>query len=65
VSTPLRWSEVGGRLDPSQFTIRNVPARAERLGHDPLAPVLAERPDLLSALARLKERLERAGAGAG
>jgi bifunctional non-homologous end joining protein LigD len=58
VSTPLRWSEVTGRLDPSRFTIRNVPARAARLGADPLAPVLDGRPDLVAALARLRDRLE-------
>jgi bifunctional non-homologous end joining protein LigD len=65
VSTPLRWSEVGPRLDPSRFTIRNVRARADRLGADPLAPVLTLRPDLLTALTRLSERVEGAGAGAG
>jgi bifunctional non-homologous end joining protein LigD len=31
VSTPLRWAEVNGRLDPSRFTIRDALARAERL----------------------------------
>jgi bifunctional non-homologous end joining protein LigD len=58
VSTPLRWSEVNGRLDPARFTIRNVPARAERLADDPLRPVLAGRPDLVAALGRLRARLE-------
>ncbi|WP_248353013.1 DNA ligase D [Anaeromyxobacter oryzae] len=62
VSTPLRWSEVNARLDPSRFTIRNVPARAEKLGADPLRPVLDARPDLVAALARLRERLEGRGA---
>jgi len=56
VSTPLRWSEVNGRLDPARFTLRNALARAERLGDDPLRPVLDERPDLLAALGRLKAR---------
>jgi bifunctional non-homologous end joining protein LigD len=57
VSAPLRWSEVNGRLDPARFTIRTMPARAERLGEDPLRPVLALRPDLMAALARLRERM--------
>ncbi|HSN90349.1 MAG TPA: DNA ligase D [Anaeromyxobacteraceae bacterium] len=57
VSVPLRWSEVGPRLDPARFTIRNVVARAGRLGSDPMAPVLAERPDLVGALERLRERM--------
>ncbi len=64
VSTPLRWSEVGARLDPSRFTIRNVPARARRLRADPLHPVLTRPPDLLAALERLRSRAPRA-AGAG
>jgi bifunctional non-homologous end joining protein LigD len=54
VSMPLRWSEVNQRLDPRRFTIRSVPARMERLGQDPLRPVLSLRPDLLAAVERLR-----------
>jgi bifunctional non-homologous end joining protein LigD len=61
VSTPLRWSEVDGRLDPARFTLRTVPARLQRLGADPLRPVLDARPDLLGALARLGELLHPNG----
>jgi bifunctional non-homologous end joining protein LigD len=57
VSMPLRWSEVGPRLDPARFTIRNALARMHRLGADPLAPVLSERPDLIAVLDRLRKRL--------
>jgi bifunctional non-homologous end joining protein LigD len=57
VSTPLRWSEVGSRLDPSRFTVRNAVARADRLGEDPLRRVLEVRPDLLAVLERLHARL--------
>jgi len=56
VSTPLRWSEVNGRLDPRRFTIRTVPRRMARLGEDPLRPVLEQSPDLVGALARLAAR---------
>jgi bifunctional non-homologous end joining protein LigD len=62
VSTPLRWSEVNGRLDPARFTIRTVPARARRLRADPGLAVLDERPDLLAALGRLRDRLGAAAA---
>jgi bifunctional non-homologous end joining protein LigD len=62
VSMPLRWSELGPRLDPRRFTIRNAVARMRRLGADPLAPVLGPAPDLLGALGRLAERV-RAQAG--
>ncbi len=57
VSAPLRWSEVNRRLDPRRFTIRNVPSRMERLGKDPLRPVLSTRPDLVAALERLRRRM--------
>jgi len=61
VSTPLRWSEVNAKLDPSKFTIRTALARAEKLGDDPIARVLDEKPDLVVALARMKERMTPAG----
>jgi bifunctional non-homologous end joining protein LigD len=57
VSMPLRWAELGPRLDPRRFTIRNAVARMRRLGADPLAPVLGPAPDLLGALARLAQRV--------
>jgi bifunctional non-homologous end joining protein LigD len=63
VSTPLRWSEVTARLDPAKFTIRDVPARARRLRADPLLPVLADAPDLLRALERLRARAAPAPGG--
>jgi len=60
VSTPLEWSEVGPDLRMGDHTIRTVPPRFEKLGADPLAPVLTLRPDLGRALAGLGERLARA-----
>jgi DNA primase len=56
---PLRWSEVGRRLDPRRFTIRNAAARMRRLGEDPLRPLLDAAPDLLGALERLAELVKR------
>ncbi len=56
VSMPLTWQELGPRLDPTDYTIRNARDRMQRLGEDPFASVLRERPDLpaaLDALARL------------
>ena len=63
VSTPLRWSELTERLDPGRFTIRSVPRRMARLRQDPLAPVLDLRPDLVAALARLRDRLPLSPSG--
>jgi bifunctional non-homologous end joining protein LigD len=57
VSMPLRWSEVGRKLDPSRFTLKTARKRMDKLGEDPVRPVLDRRPDLLAALARLGERL--------
>ncbi|HKE15781.1 MAG TPA: DNA ligase D [Kofleriaceae bacterium] len=58
VSMPLRWNEVGRKLDPSRFTLKTARRRLERLGEDPVRPVLDRRPDLLAALGRLGERLQ-------
>jgi len=57
VSAPLKWSEVNRGLHIGRFTVQNLPRRMRRLGRDPLAGVLEERPDLLGALERLHERL--------
>jgi bifunctional non-homologous end joining protein LigD len=54
VSTPLVWDEVTLELDPVRFTISNVPERFQRLGGDPLRPVLEDKPDLPAAIARLE-----------
>jgi len=53
VSAPLRWSEVDRRLDIRRFTIRTALRRMERLGEDPVGPVLTTVPDLLGALEAL------------
>ena len=53
VSMPLAWDEVREGLAIDQHTIRTAPVRMERLGRDPLAPVLEEEPDLVAALERL------------
>ncbi len=56
VSTPLRWPEVGGRLDPARFTIRTVPKRLRRFD-DPMRRVLEVRTDIHAALAALSARM--------
>ena len=53
VSMPLTWDEVNGSLDPRAFTIRTALERMERLGADPVLPVLEARPDLAQVLERL------------
>jgi bifunctional non-homologous end joining protein LigD len=56
VSTPLRWQEVGGRLNPARFTIRTVPQRLRRVD-DPMCRVLEVRTDIPAALAALSVRM--------
>jgi bifunctional non-homologous end joining protein LigD len=53
VSMPLRWDEVNSDLDPRKFTIKTAIERMERLGEDPVLPVIEEKPDLLAVLDRL------------
>jgi len=57
VSMPLLWEEVVDGLNPRDYTIRNAMERMERLGADPVAPVLSDVPDLSGALAKLAEIL--------
>ena len=57
VSMPLIWDEVNDWLDPRTYTIANALDRMERLGADPVLPVLDMRPDLTGVLQRLAERL--------
>jgi bifunctional non-homologous end joining protein LigD len=57
-SAPLKWSEVGGKLDPRKYTLKTLPARMEKLG-DPLRELLTLRPDLEGALSRLEARLRK------
>ncbi|MDB4916860.1 MAG: ligase [Gemmatimonadetes bacterium] len=53
VSMPLVWDEVNSDLDPRNYTIRNAIERMERLGADPVLPVLEEKPDLVAVLGKL------------
>jgi bifunctional non-homologous end joining protein LigD len=52
VSTPLKWEEVNEDLNPSDFNIKTIYARLERLG-DLFAPVLGPGVDLKASLERM------------
>jgi bifunctional non-homologous end joining protein LigD len=52
VSTPLHWDEVNGKLDPANFTIRNILKRIEREG-DLWSPVFQQKVDIKGALSKL------------
>lgn len=45
VSTPLHWSEVNSKLNPSMFTIKNAPKRFAKVG-DLWSPVLGKGIDM-------------------
>jgi DNA primase len=51
---PLTWDEVVPELDARQFNLRNALDRIAAWPGDPCAPVLTERPDLASVLAKLE-----------
>ena len=54
VSMPLEWHEVVPGLEATQFTIKNALERMEKLGFDPVRPVLELAPDLVAALEKLQ-----------
>lgn len=53
VSTPLHWSEVNKRLDPTKFTIKTAPKRFEKEG-DLWKPVLGKGVDIIKVLNNVK-----------
>ncbi len=53
VSMPLVWDEVNDSLDAKAFTIRTALERIEKLGSDPVLPVLEVKPDLAQVLDQL------------
>jgi len=53
VSTPLQWNEVKQGLHPTNFNIKNIHARLEKLG-DLFAPVLGKGIDLKKCLQKLE-----------
>jgi bifunctional non-homologous end joining protein LigD len=53
VSMPLLWGEVNESLDPRAFTIKTAVERMEKLGADPVLPVLETKPDLMQVLENL------------
>ncbi|MDQ6888319.1 MAG: non-homologous end-joining DNA ligase [Gemmatimonadota bacterium] len=61
VSMPLAWNEVNASLDPRDFTIVTALGRMERLGKDPVSPVLEVKPDLALVLERLSAVLASEG----
>ena len=57
ISTPLAWEEVTPRLHPSQFSIRNGPARFAQVG-DLFAGVLTNPQNIEKALGKLQRVLK-------
>jgi bifunctional non-homologous end joining protein LigD len=56
VSCPLYWKEVTGRLTPSRFTIKTVPARFQKK-KDPMAAIFRKAIDLAAALKQVEKML--------
>ena len=56
VSTPLRWTQVTSRLDPTRWNVRTTP-RAMRRSGDPMADLLDAAVDVPALLEALSARL--------
>jgi len=54
VSTPLTWNEVTKSLTPTQFTIKNIPARLQKKG-DLFKKILEKRVDIKKVLTILEK----------
>jgi bifunctional non-homologous end joining protein LigD len=54
VSAPLNWSEVTPKLKPTDFTIKNMPARLKKVG-DLWAPVMEKGVDISKILTKLEK----------
>jgi bifunctional non-homologous end joining protein LigD len=52
VSMPLEWEEVTMSLNPRDYTIKTAVDRMQRMTEDPVQPVMAATPDLVSILDR-------------
>src|SRR5688572_390053 len=61
VSMPITWDEVTSSLDPRDFTIRTALERMDRVGADPMLPVLGESPDLEKVLGKLAGLMSSSG----
>jgi bifunctional non-homologous end joining protein LigD len=55
VSTPLEWTEVNARLDPKNFTIKNIFRRLDKTG-DLWKPVIGKGVDIKKCLKKLQEK---------
>jgi bifunctional non-homologous end joining protein LigD len=62
VATPLRWAEITPSLSPSDFTLKNVRARFDRLG-DIFAPTLSNSQRLEPAMQLLEHIVTKKPAG--
>lgn len=58
VSTPLDWSEVNAKLDPTKFTIKTIFKRLDKKG-DLWKPVIGKGVDLLKVMKKLEMNQEK------
>ncbi|MEM7250232.1 MAG: DNA ligase, partial [Pseudomonadota bacterium] len=56
ISMPIEWREMGSRLTPQKFTLKNVKRRMSRRDSDPMAPVLSTTADIGKAIEQLLQR---------